>query len=127
MSQERLLRYNEVKKTIEQEATRTPSWKRKVGLLRERKAEDAFEALKAAGYITGYLHTGRLSMEDIFFGIDFQVSYIKKDKRVSMPISVTGPRYVASDRKQHPRVPVLAIRVCDDLQTVKDKILSLLF
>lgn len=98
-----------------------------VGRRREAQAELALAALEAAGHITGFISTGRFGIRDVMDGIDFYVSYIREGKRVSLPIGVAGPRSLKKDRKKHPQVAVLVVLLGDDVQTVKEKILDLLY
>lgn len=103
------------------------AFSQKVGAEREMKTENALEALKAAGYIIDFFPTGHLSVQDLLFGVDFQVIYVKRGERVSSQFGVTGPRFEKKDKQRHPDVPVLVVRLSDDLQTVKEKILNLLY
>jgi len=119
------LNFLSVRNEILRRRRHEPRALRRCGIAREVAAKRALLIMKREGTITDFMPTGDLSLADLQ-GIDFYVVVIERGRRVVRRLSVTGSRWVARTRRQHPEVSVVDLEPQEDIRRVKKKLIKAL-
>lgn len=96
----------------------------RIGEIREKMVMQALETMKEQGKIRDYIRTEKLGYQDLISGVDFIITYVN-DKYRACHFSVTGPNWVEKHREKHPEIPVISIKLNENQESIKEKILAL--
>ena len=101
-------------------------WSYEIGKERKRMVKSALQELKKEKRIQNFFPTSDLSFQDIMEGKDMFVSYFNGERIRVCSFSFTGEMWVEEDRKRHPEVPVIAIKLSDTPDFIKSKIMEVI-
>lgn len=99
-------------------------WSYEIGKERQRMAIFALQKLKDDEKIYNFWPTSEDSFQDIMKGIDFYISYFNGARIRVCSFSVTGEKWAEEDRKRHPEIPVVIIKLSDTSECIKGKIME---
>ncbi|MBN2197636.1 hypothetical protein JW698_00330 [Candidatus Wolfebacteria bacterium] len=95
----------------------------KVGLKRDYLFKQALLSLKKEGKIRDFIQTSRLSDADLN-GIDFYVVSVDEKKYETFNFSITGKRWVATEKERHPNIIVMFVDIYENIFLLKQRILK---
>jgi hypothetical protein len=97
-----------------------------IGLNREDIVFLTLKEMKRKQEIHDFLRSEKFSKNDVR-GVDFIIIAVGKSKYRKVEISVTGPRWAKKDQEKHPDIPVLAVKEEDDIESMREKILAIIY